>query len=145
MNADIAVARAVFAQRICWLAGFDDPNIVAAFAKVPRERFVGAGPWRIVGGGAGYRTTPSTDPEHVYHDVLIALDDVGGVNNGQPSLYASLFGQLEVRAGDAAPHVGAGTGYYSAILAELVGPTGKVTAYEIDAVLAKKARVALAA
>ena len=62
MNADIAVARAVFAQRICWLAGFDDPNIVAAFAKVPRERFVGAGPWRIVGGGAGSRTTPTLIP-----------------------------------------------------------------------------------
>jgi protein-L-isoaspartate(D-aspartate) O-methyltransferase len=35
--------------------------------------------------------------------------------------------------------VGAGTGYYSAILAELVGPEGRVLAFEIDAELAERA------
>jgi protein-L-isoaspartate O-methyltransferase len=36
-------------------------------------------------------------------------------------------------------HVGAGLGYYSAILAEVVGSTGEVTAIEIDPGLAERA------
>ena len=36
-------------------------------------------------------------------------------------------------------HVGSGTGYYAAILAELVGRAGRVIAYEIDAGLAARA------
>jgi protein-L-isoaspartate(D-aspartate) O-methyltransferase len=36
-------------------------------------------------------------------------------------------------------HIGAGTGYYTAVLAELVGPAGKVIAYEIEPELAQKA------
>lgn len=40
-------------------------------------------------------------------------------------------------------HVAAGTGYYSAILAETVGPTGRVVAIEYEADLAERARVNL--
>lgn len=40
--------------------------------------------------------------------------------------------------------IGAGTGYYSAVLAEIVGPTGHVTAVEIDPALAAQARTNLA-
>jgi protein-L-isoaspartate(D-aspartate) O-methyltransferase len=42
-------------------------------------------------------------------------------------------------------HVGAGTGYYSATLAEIVGRAGRVTAIEIDPVLAARASENLAA
>jgi protein-L-isoaspartate O-methyltransferase len=41
-------------------------------------------------------------------------------------------------------HVGAGTGYYSAVLAEIVGREGRVTAVEIDPSLAGRARRNLA-
>ena len=41
-------------------------------------------------------------------------------------------------------HLGCGMGYYTAILAELVGPTGEVSAIEIDKALAERARDALA-
>jgi protein-L-isoaspartate(D-aspartate) O-methyltransferase len=37
-------------------------------------------------------------------------------------------------------HIGAGTGYYTAILAALVGESGRVVAYEVDASLASQAR-----
>src|SRR5262245_27297024 len=42
-------------------------------------------------------------------------------------------------------HVGAGAGYYTAILAELVGATGRVRAFEINDKLAARARSHLAA
>jgi protein-L-isoaspartate(D-aspartate) O-methyltransferase len=41
-------------------------------------------------------------------------------------------------------HVGAGVGYYTAILAELVGAEGRVTAIEFDAELAARPAVNLA-
>ena len=81
---------------------------------------------------------------HVYHDVLIALDEARGINNGQPSLWARLFDYLDIKAGEEVLHLGCGTGYYSAIGAELVGRAGRVRAVEIDATLANRARVALA-
>ena len=38
---------------------------------------------------------------------------------------------------------GAGTGYYTAIMAEVVGPRGQVTAFELDPELAARARANL--
>ena len=49
----------------------------------------------------------------------------------------------EIQPGDRILHLGCGTGYYTAILAELTGPGGKVTAIEIEEGLAARARVAL--
>lgn len=40
---------------------------------------------------AEYWSTDDHDPSHVYHDILIALDESRGINNGQPSLWAYLF------------------------------------------------------
>jgi protein-L-isoaspartate(D-aspartate) O-methyltransferase len=120
--------------------------VAEAFATVPRERFVGPGPWRIKSpmNLAEYWTTEDADPRHVYHDVLIALDEARGINNGQPSLWAYPFDRLAIGNGEAVLHLGCGTGYYTAIAAELVGPSGRITAVEIDAALADKARAALA-
>ena len=91
-----------------------------------------------------YWTTPDADPRNVYHDTLIALDAERGINNGQPSLWIALFDELGIAAGERVVHLGCGTGYYSAIAAELVGTDGTVTAIEIDAPLASRARTALA-
>lgn len=90
-----------------------------------------------------YWATEETDPRRVYHNVLIELDGEKGINNGQPSLWAFCFDQLGVGAGDHVLHLGCGTGYYTAILAELAGPEGRVTAIEIDEALAERARIAL--
>jgi len=144
---DIEAARKFFAEEVCFVARVGDPRILAAFAKVPREEFLGPGPWRIVGAGprmrAGYWTTPDANPRHLYHDVLVALVEAEGVNNGQPSLYAGFLRELTIGVGETVVHVGAGTGYYSALLGELVGPSGKVVAIEVDPALAEKARAAL--
>ncbi|MGO9775377.1 MAG: protein-L-isoaspartate O-methyltransferase family protein [Terracidiphilus sp.] len=142
MTDAIEDARRCYAEELRSLAHISSSALFAAFATVPRERFVGPGPWRIKGMGR-YWATEDTDPRRVYHNVLIELDGEKGINNGQPSLWALSFDQLGVCAGDHVLHLGCGTGYYTAILAELAGPGGRVIAIEIDEALAERARAAL--
>ena len=145
MTGQVEAARHFYAEELRFLAHISSRALVAAFASVPRERFVGPGPWRIMGMSRNECwTTEDADPRHVYHNALIALDEAKGINNGQPSLWAQFFDRLGVRPGDSVIHLGCGTGYFTAILAELTGPQGKITAIEIDAGLAERARVALA-
>jgi protein-L-isoaspartate(D-aspartate) O-methyltransferase len=123
----------------------DDPALLAAFAAVPREAFLGPPPWRIrigVGPQRGDRQVPA-DPVLVYQDALFALAPERGVNNGSPSLHAWMLYRLAPRPGYRVLHVGVGGGYYTALLAEMVGPGGRVTAVEIDPALAEVARANL--
>ena len=83
-------------------------------------------------------------PTAAYHDVIIAYDEKRYLNNGQPSLWAFVFDKLNVVRGDRVLHLGCGMGYYTAVLAELAGPAGAVSAIEIDEPLAERAREALA-
>jgi len=138
----LEAARRSYAEELRFLTHMSSSALFAAFATVPRERFVGPGPWRMMGLD-GYWTTVDADPRHVYRNALIALDEEKGINNGQPSMWAHFLDQLGVRPNDHVLHLGCGTGYYTAILAELAGQQGKITAIEIDAGLAGRARVAL--
>lgn len=138
-------ARRAFAAELRVVANVSDPRVVDAFAAVPRERFVGPGPWRILHMFDGYWTTPDADPQWLYHNVLVALDESRGLNTGEPSLWAHHFGRLGIRAGDRVLQVGAGSGYFTAILAELVGAQGRVLGLEVDEALATVAEQNLAA
>jgi protein-L-isoaspartate(D-aspartate) O-methyltransferase len=137
----IAQARRSYAEELRFIARLGSRAVIDAFATVPRERFCGPGPWRILSpmAMAEYWTTEDADPRNLYHDVLIAIDEERRLNNGQPSLWARMYDQLELSHGAHVVHVGAGTGYYSAILAEIVGRAGRVTAIEIDPALASRA------
>jgi protein-L-isoaspartate(D-aspartate) O-methyltransferase len=145
-TADIGQARRWFAEELRHTAHVRSPAVVEAFATVPREHFAGPGPWRVLSplGGPDYWTTDDADPRRLCHDVLVAIDETRRLNNGQPSLWAALFDRLGLATGERVIHVGAGLGYYSAILAEIVGPSGEVTAIEIDTGLAERARANLA-
>jgi len=142
MDVSIESARRVYAEELCHLNGISSPSIFAAFASVPRERFVGPGPWVIQSSGTSW-FTKDADPTHVYRDALIVLDESKHLNNGQPSLWAIHLDLLRVHPSDRILHLGCGTGYYTAILAELTGPDGKVTAIEMEKGLAARARTAL--
>jgi protein-L-isoaspartate(D-aspartate) O-methyltransferase len=83
--------------------------------------------------------TPDDNPAWLYHDVLVSIDAARGLNNGMPSFWAGNFDALDVKRGQRILQVGAGVGYYSAILAELVGLEGHVTAVEYDLELAARA------
>jgi protein-L-isoaspartate(D-aspartate) O-methyltransferase len=88
--------------------------------------------------------TPDGDPGWIYHDVLVTIDEARRLNNGSPSLWAASFDQLDLRRGQRVLQVGPGTGYYAAVLAEIVGPEGRVIAVEHDGDLAARARASLA-
>jgi protein-L-isoaspartate(D-aspartate) O-methyltransferase len=96
-------------------------------------------------GAPKYRETPDADPRHIYHDVLVAIDPARVLNNGQPSALAKWLAALELVPGERVMHVGAGVGYYTAIIAEVVGSRGRVVGVEIDPDLAERARTNLAA
>ena len=130
-----------YAARIMRLAGVADPRVEAAYAAVPREDFSGPPPWRVAGRGL---TGGEREVASLYDDVLVAIDPRRGINNGQPSLHAQCLAALAVREGETVLHIGAGAGYYTAILAHLVGARGKVIAYEIEPDIADRARGNLA-
>jgi protein-L-isoaspartate(D-aspartate) O-methyltransferase len=138
---ELAVVRRAYAKQIMAVMGTEDPRVEAAFAEVRREHFLGDGPWQILHWSHTYRQTPSSDPVYLYTDDLVALDPARHLNNGQPSYHAMMIARAGVKPGDHAVHVGAGVGYYSAVLAHLVGPEGRVTAIEFDRALAQRASV----
>jgi protein-L-isoaspartate(D-aspartate) O-methyltransferase len=140
--------RRTYAEHITALAGIapgtgKGSEIVAAFASIPREKFVEPPPWRIFS-SEGQSQATSDDPAVFYQDVLVPLGAWRGLNNGQPSLHALCINALAPQKGERAVHVGAGTGYYTAVLALLVGETGRVDAYEIEPELACRAAANLA-
>lgn len=144
----IAQLRAFYARYVAAKGNAGDPRVERAFAAVAREPFAGPGPWSVLSlgywsppwsPGKGYVETPSDDPAFLYQDTLIALDAAHGINIGEPSFHAHCLDQLAPPEGGTVLHVGAGSGYYTALLANLVGPAGHVHAYEIDPVLAARA------
>jgi len=137
---NLKAARRAFAEELRFVAHVTDERVIEAFAAVPRELFVGPGPWRVLNGfNLRYWTTADSDPRALYHNVLIALDESRGLNTGEPALWAYHFDRLGVRPGERVLQIGTGSGYFTAILAQLVGPTGQVVGYEIDGPLAAQA------
>jgi protein-L-isoaspartate(D-aspartate) O-methyltransferase len=144
MTDAIAAARRAYAEDLRDRTGLRSDALFAAFATVPRERFAGPPPWRIRNPAAyGDAWTRTSDPGRLYDDVLVSLDWVRGINNGQPSLWAQVFDRLALRRGMAIVHLGCGTGYYTAILAEAAGLEATITAIEIEPDIAARAREAL--
>jgi protein-L-isoaspartate(D-aspartate) O-methyltransferase len=140
--ADTLAKRQAYAAEVTRLAGVRDPRIEAAFAAVPREDFAGFPPWRV--GSGAFGSDSVSDPERLYEDVLVGIDARRGINNGQPSLHAQALDALGVSEGETIVQIGAGAGYYTAILATLVGRKGRVIAYEIEPDIAERAAANLA-
>jgi protein-L-isoaspartate(D-aspartate) O-methyltransferase len=137
----LEVERQRYAERLMRGIDGDTQRLHDAFADTAREDFVGLPPWPLMGHDLG--RTWSDDARELYDDVLVGLDSERGINNGQPSLHARCLAACDPRPGEIVLHVGAGTGYYSAILAQLVGERGQVIAYEIEADLAARAAINL--
>ena len=125
----------MFADVVTLRADCRDKAVRDAFLRVPRHEFMGPGPWFFSEHGEGVQ---AEDPAIAYQDVGFGL--TSGVPTGLPSLHARSIAACAVRPGERVIHVGAGTGYYTAILAELVGERGPVIAFELDRGLAQRAQ-----
>ncbi|WP_246801762.1 protein-L-isoaspartate O-methyltransferase family protein [Rhizobium leguminosarum] len=142
---ELKIVRRAYAKQITAAVRVVDERVETAFAEVPREDFLGPGPWPIFRMRKAYVPTPAADPVYIYTDDVVGIVPERHINNGQPSLHAFLLSRTALRAGEHIVHVGAGTGYYSAIMAKLVAASGKVTAIEFESELAARATANLAA
>jgi protein-L-isoaspartate(D-aspartate) O-methyltransferase len=145
-QAELSIIRAAYAKQILAAASVvDNARLEAALSATRREDFLGAGPWFIRRGFLEYVTTPDADPVYLYTDVLVGIVPERRLNNGQPSLHAHLIHRASPTVGEHIVHIGTGTGYYTAILARLVGPSGRVIGIEYESELAARAKANFAA
>src|SRR5580704_13244849 len=121
---ELAVLRRAYARQVMFLGRASNPALEAAYASVHREAYLGPGPWPILRWPGGYLTTPDADPAWLYADVLVGIVTERGLNNGQPSAHASWIAAAAPAQGEHVVHVGAGVGYYSAIMGHMAGPFG---------------------
>ena len=143
---ELSIIRAAYARQILAAARVqDNARLEAAFSATRREDFLGPGPWWMFRNYQEYVTTPDADPVYLYTDDLVGILPERQLNNGEPSLHAHLIHRASPRVGEHVVHIGTGTGYYTAILAYLVGPSGRVTGIEYEPELAARAKANFAA
>ena len=116
-------------------------RLFKAFAEVPREHYLGLGPWKISRPSDPWTKieAPDDNPDHIYDDVLVSIVAEKGLANGLPSAHARWLNALDLAPDDHVLHCGCGTGYYTAIIAHVVGDSGRVTAIELEPSLASRA------
>src|SRR5262249_25118660 len=112
--------RRFYSEEVRLCASVKTPALVEAFARVPRERFLGPAPWHLASPEAAWSATAQgtqyTETSNVfdlYHNMLVALDAPRHINNGQPSALARWMDALDLKTGDRVFHLGCGVGYYT--------------------------------
>jgi protein-L-isoaspartate(D-aspartate) O-methyltransferase len=113
--------RAIMVARHLEARGVEDPLVLAAMGKVPREAFVSG---------------PLT--EFAYEDSALPIE--AGQTISQPYIVARMIELAEIQPGDRVLEVGAGSGYAAAVLSRMAG---KVYAIERHEELATQARARL--
>jgi len=103
--------------------GITDERVLAAMARVPRERFV-----------------PPELADYAYEDAALPL--AHGQTVSQPFIVAFICQGLALEGSERVLDVGTGSGYQAAVLAELAA---EVYSIELIPALAESARAALAA
>lgn len=92
--------------------------VARAFSSLPRQSFL-----------------PERERLRAHFDGPIPIGH--GQTNSQPRTVADMLRLLATRPGDRVLDVGSGSGWTTALLAHLVGPTGSVLGLELDPALAE--------
>src|SRR3954449_6073802 len=93
------------------MAGHD--RVAEAFAAMPREWFL-----------------PEGEQKRAAFDGPLPIGH--GQTNSQPRTVEAMLRLLEVRPGQRVLEVGSGSGWTTALLAHLVGPSGSVSGVELE-------------
>jgi protein-L-isoaspartate(D-aspartate) O-methyltransferase len=133
------------------------PAVLEAFRAVPRHRLVPVfwevsdGPWAPLRQPVEHRADDGDLLAlELLHDVERAFPtrrpdgDVVTTSASAPRLLAAQAEELDLRPGMSILEIGTGPGYFAALLAELVGPSGRVVSVEVDEEVAAAARARLA-
>lgn len=107
------------------------PQVEAAFRAVPRHLFL-----------------PEVALDRVYSNDAILTKRLNGQvvsSSSQPSIMAIMLEQLDLKPGHRVLEIGAGTGYNAALMAHIVGETGRVVTIDIDEDIVAGARKTLLA
>jgi protein-L-isoaspartate(D-aspartate) O-methyltransferase len=88
-------------------------RVEAAFAAVPRQGFL-----------------PESERRHAAADGPLPIGH--GQTNSQPRTVAAMLRLLDVQPGQRVLDVGTGSGWTTALLAQLTGPTGEVVGVELE-------------
>jgi len=104
--------------------GITDERVLEAMGQVPREEFV-----------------PEELRESAYADGALPIGH--GQTISQPWVVAAICSALELRGGEQVLEVGGGSGYSTAVIAELIRPMGRIRSYEFIGELAEQARQTL--
>ena len=102
--------------------GITDPRVLGAFARVPRHEFIPRDRWT-----------------EAYEDKPIQIG--GGQTISQPYMHAAMLAAAQVQPTDVVLEVGTGSGYQTALLAELAA---EVFSIEVIPALAETAQHVLA-
>ena len=114
-----AAARSAMVEKQLRAGGIADERVLAAMGQVPREEFV-----------------PEELREQAYADGALPIGH--GQTISQPWVVAAICAALELRGGERVLDVGGGSGYSTAVIAELVRPGGRVRSYELVPELADR-------
>lgn len=106
----------LFIQRLQEVGRINLPIIAEAFRAVDRADFV-----------------PLDFRGSAYVDEPIPIGE--GMTTSQPSTIAFMLERLELKLGQKVLEIGAGSGYLTALLAKIVGPTGRVYSIEYFSML----------
>lgn len=127
-----------------------------ALRATPRHLFVhrfriGGGPLRVRADEGALRDNdadPIAELADIYSDAVMTHVDASGdklpSTNSQPSYVLWLLHMLDLRPGQHVLEIGSGSGWLAAVMARLVGESGRVTGIEVIRDLAVQSRIDLA-
>ena len=105
--------------------GIGDPRVEATFVAMAREAFLESGPPADRALGRRLSRDAGSRPGLPVHRRRDRHPAGAQPEQRPPSLHAALIAAAAAQPGEDVVHVGSGVGYYTAILAELVGAAGR--------------------